>query len=66
MPFPLHHNMDVLNAAVVGIVEPFGQMLLQVWLKVLAWLLALRGVRTHMLFYMPLSRALCAKGIKET
>lgn len=35
VPFPVHQQMNFLNTAVVGIVQPFGQMLLQIRLEVL-------------------------------
>lgn len=42
MPFSFHHQVNLLNAAMVGIMETFGKMLLQVWLEVLLWLFTLQ------------------------
>lgn len=41
MPFSFHHQVNLLNAAIVGVVEAFGKMLFQVWLEVLVWLFTL-------------------------
>lgn len=43
VPLPLHEQVDVLDPAVVGVVEPLGQVLLQVRLEVLSRHFALKG-----------------------
>ena len=48
MPLPVHQQMDVLYPPVVGIVQPFGEVLLQVWLEVLVWLLTLNITRERL------------------
>lgn len=45
-PLPLHEQVDVLYPAVVGVVKTFGQVLLQIGLKVLTGHLTLQD-RTH-------------------
>lgn len=47
VPLVLHQQLDVLDAVVVGVVHPLGQVLLQVRLEVLLRLLALRGGREN-------------------
>ena len=46
MPLPLHQKMDVLDAAVVGVVQPFGKVLLQVRLEVLLRFFTLNKTNT--------------------
>lgn len=43
VPLVLHQQLDVLDAVVVGVVQPLGQVLLQVRPEVLLRLLALKG-----------------------
>lgn len=45
VPLVLHQQLDVLDAVVVGVVQPLGQVLLQVRPEVLLRLLALTGRR---------------------
>lgn len=45
MPLVLHQQLDVLDAVVVGVVQPLRQVLLQVRPKVLLRFLALTGRR---------------------
>lgn len=45
VPLVVHQQLDVLNAVVVGVVQPLGQVLLQVRPEVLLRLLALTGRR---------------------
>lgn len=49
VPLVLHQQLDVLDAAVVGVVQPLGQVLLQVRPEVLLRLLALTGRRRNYL-----------------
>lgn len=51
MPLVLHQQLDVLDAVVVGVVQPLGQVLLQVRPEVLLRLFALRGRREYQLQY---------------
>jgi hypothetical protein len=46
MPLPLHQKMDVFDAAVVGVVQPFGKVLLQVRLEVLLRFFTLNKTNT--------------------
>jgi len=41
VPLPVHHQVDVLDATAVGIVQPLGKVLLQVRLEVLLGLFTL-------------------------
>lgn len=45
VPFPLHQQVNFFNTAVVGVVQPFRQMLLHVRLEVLVCLPALQQIR---------------------
>lgn len=42
VPFPLNHQVNLLNSVVVGIMQTFGKMLLQVRFEVLVWLFTLQ------------------------
>lgn len=47
VPLPLHQQVNVFNASVVGVVQPLRQMLLHVWLKVLVCPLTLKQRNTY-------------------
>ena len=54
VPLPLHQEMDVLDATVVGVVQAFGKVLLQVGLKVLLRFLTLSQMEKNLEEEFPL------------